>query len=162
MASVNRREKRVGEKGVFPELLRWLGRVIVSISLLGWMGLIFYLSSLEAEAVPGTFSRLGWLRDVVAHAGLYAVLGGLALLTLWAWLATAHRGFLWAAVAMAFGLLHGVFDEAHQSFVPGRSPSPADVLVDSLGATAGALAVWVAAWHGRRNTTPANRSLSKR
>ena len=42
--------------------------------------------------------------------------------------------------AIALATLYGVTDEFHQSFVPNRMTDPKDLLVDFLGATAGALA----------------------
>lgn len=76
--------------------------------------------------------------DKVAHVAAYFVLGffvarGLAL------------GAVWSARAVAVGgaglaTLHGLFDELHQSFVPGRDASVDDVVADAIGAILGALA----------------------
>jgi VanZ family protein len=41
---------------------------------------------------------------------------------------------------IAIGSLYGASDEVHQSFVPGRTPDPADWVADTLGAIAGVLA----------------------
>ena len=161
MASVNRREQRVGERGIFPELLRWLGRVIVSMFLLGWMGLIFYLSSLRPESVPATFSSLGRLREVLVHFGLYAVLGGLSLITLWGWLTSTHRRILWVGAVIIFGGVYGVLDEVHQSFVPGRSPSLFDVFIDSVGIVVGAISIHELTWHRRLPGNFVMRNLRK-
>ena len=139
-------------------LPRWLGRAIPSTALLGWMGLIFSLSSLEPESVPTTLSRLGHLRDVLVHFGLYVILGGLLLMTLWAWATGApHRGLL-LILAMLFGGVYGALDEVHQSFVPGRSPSLFDLFIDSAGVIGGTITVhklaratWPLASMARRN-----------
>ncbi len=141
MSSSNAQEQGALARRARAALLLRLKGGVVSALLGGWMGLIFYLSSLEAAAVPDALSQLGWVREVGVHAVLYTVLGGLALLTLWVWIVRPDRRLLWAGAAMAFGMLHGVLDEVHQSFVPGRSASPFDLLIDALASVVGVLAV---------------------
>jgi VanZ family protein len=51
------------------------------------------------------------------------------------------RGALLAAIVLAG--LYAVTDEFHQSFTPGRTPSPVDVGIDTVGA---ALGVGIWAW----------------
>lgn len=105
-----------------------------------WAASIFALSASSdvgqalgfLEGVPGI--------DKIAHAGSYAVLGGLLRV------ATGRGG---AAVALAAG--YGVTDEVHQAFVPGRTPDPLDWLADVAGATMGAALV---ASFARRRRTP--------
>ncbi|MDO8750652.1 MAG: VanZ family protein [Dehalococcoidia bacterium] len=113
------------------------------------MRYIFYLSSLSPSGLPHqleVFSWLGKLRDVVGHMALYGVLGMLAMVALVALVgvAGATRQARWALVAVGLGVLHGVLDEYHQSFVPGRSASAMDVLVDSVGMTLGLACAWYA------------------
>ncbi len=45
-------------------------------------------------------------------------------------------------------------DEYHQTFLPGRTGSPYDVLLDTAGACALCLLVWLLCWsrHGRSRT----------
>ncbi len=50
---------------------------------------------------------------------------------------TSRRG----ALAVLLAVLYAVSDELHQHFVPGRDPSPYDVIVDSVGAVLGA-GIW--------------------
>jgi VanZ family protein len=77
------------------------------------------------------------LQSIAGHFGAYAALGAsLAGFLRWmGWSAT--RALL---VAILLATLYGVTDEFHQSFVPNRTPDSKDLLVDFLGATAGALA----------------------
>jgi VanZ family protein len=49
--------------------------------------------------------------------------------------------------ACAIASAYGVFDEWHQSFVPGRYASLTDVTLDVAGAVLG---IWLAAWTGSR------------
>lgn len=87
------------------------------------MALIFYLSAQEAVGpdVPG------WVR-VVAHFGEYALLAAL-----WAWALGPMLGRRALAVAAAVTFLYALSDEYHQSFVEGRTGSPLDVAIDSVG-----------------------------
>lgn len=98
-------------------------RVSAVVLSLGWMGVIFGLSSMSGSSVPGKFST-------AAHFVVYAILGALYL---WA-LPRSERAWPSAAAAVALASLYGITDEFHQSFVPGRMPDPADWLVDTAGA----------------------------
>ncbi len=104
--------------------------------------MIFWLSSLSN--VPGT-ERV-W--DKLLHAGGYAGLGVLALRAFHGglerprWLPTLSA----AAAVVAWG----ISDEIHQSFVPGRDASAADVLADAVGflLAVAVVAAWVRRDHG--------------
>jgi VanZ family protein len=43
---------------------------------------------------------------------------------------------------VAFSLLFAVFDEYHQTFVPGRGGTRTDVAIDALGASLAGLIAW--------------------
>ena len=96
---------------------------------------IFVISSLSVvPSPPGSFS------DKHVHGLVYA---GLALMIVRAW-----AGGAWSAVTYArawrAGLLavaYGATDEWHQSFVPGRDASLADLGADTLGAALAVVAV---------------------
>jgi VanZ family protein len=70
--------------------------------------------------------------DKVGHLGLYGVLGG----TL-AWGRDASGSRVPHAILVLVGVLYGVSDEWHQSFVPGRDPSFGDLAADTLGTLVG-------------------------
>ncbi len=113
------------------------------------MRLIFYLSSLTPPELPRQLGGLAWLgklQNVVGHLFLYGVLGSLAMVALVALVgvAGATRQARWALLAAGLGVLHGVLDEYHQSFVPGRSATAFDVVVDSVGVTLGLACAWYA------------------
>jgi VanZ family protein len=61
----------------------------------------------------------------------------------------------WALAAIGIVAAYAMFDELHQSFVPGRTPAVLDVLIDaSGGAAAQAIAALVLLWghvRGRKN-----------
>jgi VanZ family protein len=95
------------------------------------MTLIFLASSVsDVPPLPGDVS------DKTMHFWVYAVLGALILRAL-------ARGTLSgctlprAVTAVLCSVLYGMSDELHQYFVPGRSPSVADVVADTVGAAAG-------------------------
>lgn len=101
-------------------LARW-GPVVV------WAGVIFAFSS-----IPSLSSGLGpWdlLLRKAAHVVEFAILGAL--------LARALSSYAWAIVA---GSLYAVTDEVHQLFVQGRTGSPVDWALDTVGVAAGVAA----------------------
>lgn len=101
----------------------------VALSL-GWMGVIYTLSSISGSTVPGRLST-------AAHFAVYAVLGALYL---WA-LPRRERVWPTAFAAVALASLYGITDEFHQSFVPGRVPDATDWLVDTAGALTAVLII---------------------
>ena len=88
------------------------------------------------------FAWLGKWQDVVGHLVLYGVLGPLLLISLWSWVADPSYRVKWALVAVGLGILHGLLDEYHQSFVPGRTATAIDVFIDSVGVVISVAVVW--------------------
>jgi len=108
---------------------------------IAWMTVIFALSSMPGDAVPaGDYGSYG-------HFFLYAVLGALYVLALPDGMPTARVVLLAVVLASAYG----VTDELHQALVPGRVPDPADWLVDTAGACAGAAMGLLLARRARRD-----------
>lgn len=124
-------------------MLRWFA--LYCAPLLCWMAVIFVVSSFSREFLAVLFpGLLGGgqgggaglpFGDYLAHLGLYSVLSAL---TYWAFHGAGRlsRPALWGAV-LAFTVLYGISDEVHQSFVPGRSATAADVMIDAVGGVAG-------------------------
>ena len=93
-----------------------------------WAAVLFLLSSRPDLSGPS------WLPfgDKFGHLGLYGVLGA----TL-AW-GNHSSGLRVPHVLLVLaGLAYGMSDEWHQSFVPGRQPSVADLAADGIGTLAG-------------------------
>ena len=125
-----------------------------------WMLVIFLLSheaagdsTARSDVIVNLLGGLGldWAVDSVtvvvrktAHLAAYAVLGGLFFWSL------SDKGVMLRNVVVASVLLSFVFavtDEMHQAYIPGRSGEVGDVLIDTIGATIGAvLAYYVAVW----------------
>lgn len=68
--------------------------------------------------------------DKLVHAGMFAVLGGLAT--------SAWRGRLWRVRWWWTLLVLGAVTEGLQFWVPGRSPNVGDVVADAVGLLLGA------------------------
>jgi nitroreductase len=113
------------------------------------MALLYWLSSLPGTARPddpALYSLFYWMSNSVQntlHVPAYAALAWAWRWALGAWLRVS---IVQAIGAFAIASAYGVFDEWHQSFVPGRYASPTDVVLDVAGA---ALGIWLAAWASR-------------
>jgi VanZ family protein len=113
-----------------------LKRLLLWAPACAYMALIFFASSVPGDELPGHF----W--DKGAHLIVYAGLGVLFLLPL----AAARLSQVTtkaAGIAILLSTLHGMFDEVHQAYTPGRSPDVRDVVADALGAAAGVAAVLI-------------------
>lgn len=110
------------------------------IITLGWMMLIFFLSSQPSLPTPALFPGA----DLLAHAIVYAVLGVFLARSL-----VPSRVMTWRRIILLTVLVtvYGATDEYHQLFVPGRDASGWDMLADGLG---GFLAAWTLFWWDRR------------
>lgn len=106
--------------------LRWSQRAWEWLPLLAWMAIIFITSGQTKQELP-SFGVWDYLVKKAGHFVAYGVLAWLAWRVTRGW----QRPFLWAFVITA---VYAVSDEFHQSFVPGRLGSAADVLIDCLGA----------------------------
>lgn len=109
-----------------------LDRRVRWVLVLGYMGILYVLSALPGSAT-GPDTPLMRLISNALHFPLFAGLGGVCMLAL-------HGYGRWDALA-ALGLTasYALFDEWHQSWVPGRSGSLEDVLLDLLGGGIGVL-----------------------
>lgn len=93
-----------------------------------WAALLLGLGSIPDVRAPVSTLPL----DKLAHLLLYGILGGLLGR---AWQRAGRRPAL--TLLIGLGLLTGAIDEGNQARIPGRSPDPADWLMDALGVTLG-------------------------
>ena len=109
------------------------------------MAVIFVASATPGDELPDA-GRFDLLFKKGGHFLGYALLGAAYLRGL-AW----RRGPALRDVGMAvlMAVLYAASDELHQAFTPGRTPAVSDVLLDGVGAAAGA-----AAWGRRRLERP--------
>jgi VanZ family protein len=106
----------------------------------GWMLLIFFLSSQQSLPAVSLFSGV----DLLAHAAFYGVLCIFLARLLMPPRVTAWKRVLLLTILVT---VYGIIDEYHQLFVPGRDANGWDILADGLG---GFLAASVLFWRDRR------------
>jgi VanZ family protein len=102
--------------------------LLYGMPVLAYAGLIFFLSSIPKfpDFLP-TFSGF----DKIVHFGEYFLLGWL----LCRWLSAEESPWVKRralSLTLALGILYGISDEWHQSFVPGRDASFWDAAIDAL------------------------------
>ncbi|MDK2940032.1 MAG: hypothetical protein PWQ51_2197 [Methanolobus sp.] len=132
--------------------------ILISLTIL-YAGFIFYLSAQANLSIPASVFKIpimyeladiaknmgfGFLVDIadyahghidkVAHMFLYFGLGVLLHLTFKNSDNVVLRKYA-ALFAVILGVIYGITDEFHQSFVPGRSSSVHDLLADGIGVT---------------------------
>lgn len=95
------------------------------LPLIAWMGIIFLISSLPAKDVPPLFP----FQDIVYHLIAYTILGYL-------FRRAAKKNI---RLALIFGIAYALSDEFHQVFVPGRTFSGFDLIIDGVGVFLGSL-----------------------
>jgi VanZ family protein len=108
--------------------------LIYWLVVLIWMGIIFYFSSLPGKDIPALFPG----QDIVFHGMIYAAL---AYLFIRALKNTCPKLSMRKLIffTMVSGIIYGLSDEFHQSFVPGRNASFFDLFIDTLGTFMGGI-----------------------
>ena len=103
------------------------------LPVLLWAGLIFYMSSIPYLRITEAWYDI--ILRKLAHVFVFGVLARLVARaltgsTLWPW----KRIFVWSLI---LSTLYACSDEYHQHFVPGRSASIVDVMIDAAGSGLG-------------------------
>jgi len=103
-----------------------------TVLLLGYCGLIYYLSDQTMLPVPHVFD----VQDKLIHAVAYAVMAFLFWQAGKAWM--VQRGTMnekvLGLICIVFCSAYGLSDELHQSFIIGRDASVFDWIADTIGA----------------------------
>jgi VanZ family protein len=102
------------------------------------------------HASAETVDRLHFFIRKSAHFTEYFVFSFLLLRAI----RGQHRGWQvrWAIAALAIAAGYSALDEFHQSFVPSRTASPWDSLLDTTGAATTQALVWLRSRFRSRNT----------
>jgi VanZ family protein len=111
------------------------------------------------EKVVGGMTDPVWesLHHYLRKTGHFVGYGTVGFTFLRAWLHTRARGGIstllpWRIECTVLAILSTAVvascDEFHQSFIPGRTGTPVDVLLDTSGACTLCLIVWVMFWRG--------------
>lgn len=116
------------------------------LPLFGMMVTIFVLSHQPGDRLPMP-SFFG--ADKIAHFMAFGLLAAAALFAFPSNLKNRLKPTLIGASIVAFCILYGISDEYHQSFIPLRSVSAADVVADGTGAI-----FTVFMWLWRRGLNP--------
>ncbi len=117
-------------------LFRWL-------TVMLWMGIIYYFSDQpnSAATTQQYFGDANLIARKVAHVSEFAIL---TLLLNWSISYSEMRkakSFWFVSALLA--VCYAIFDEWHQEFVPGRSASAFDVLIDTGGIVFALLALYL-------------------
>lgn len=116
--------KDLPEKNIKKAIIFW-------ILTLGYMALVFYLSSrtFKLPKFPDNF-------DKIVHIGIYIPLSFLLYTSL---KRSGIRRYVFILSVLLTGI-YGITDELHQSYVPGRHSSHWDFIADFTGAFIGSAA----------------------
>ena len=142
------------------------------LAAIAWVAVLFFFSG-QTGAESGELSMqvtrlllklfpwLPWTAEALhpvvrkrAHFGIFAVEG--ALLSAALMVTLRRKSGLGAALACALCAGMAALNEYHQSFMEGRSCELRDMLIDSGGAVAGALAAALLLWLLRRRARRRN------
>lgn len=149
---------------------------MIWIMTLLWIGVIYYFSSQPAELsrqasgevlvhmnqiqedeIQNISDRRVWnLHYYIRKFAHFILYCGLGFLMVFSIVSIKYRPFVSYIIAWLAASLYGVLDEWHQTFVPGRGASLADMKLDAVSALAGVAAaaaiieIW-RAYNAKRN-----------
>jgi VanZ family protein len=106
-------------------LISWIMVLVIAI-------LIFVVSSIPAQGYP---SGLG-IKTKIYHFSVFFALCFFLCLSIVQ--QDKQKKYL-VYIAIILSMLYALIDESHQLFVPGRSGSVTDILIDSIGSLSGAI-----------------------
>ncbi|HVZ65481.1 MAG TPA: VanZ family protein [Lacunisphaera sp.] len=115
-----------------------------------------FLRWLMPHATEDVIARGHFLVRKLGHLSEYAVLALLVRRALAITVGPAAGAWRVALITLTFCAVYASTDEFHQTFVPGRTPSPVDVAIDTTGAALALAGFSVAtAFGGDRRRRPA-------
>ena len=161
-------QERLNRGAHRPARTSWRGRLSRYGPLIFWAALIFIGSgsvlSAERTSVLLQFVKwlfpsaspesLAWFHFLVRKAGHLAEYAILATLAARAFRNSSHQFIRlhWFKLSLVLAMAYALTDEFHQSFVPSRTASIHDSMIDSTGALIALTVIWLAS--KRRVRTP--------
>jgi VanZ family protein len=115
-------------------------KITYALPALLFAAAIFYISSLEKIKLP---LEVISYNDLLFHAAAYFFFGLTLMLAAYPWNGSLDYALRVYLILGLIGILYGVSDEIHQSFVPNRTCTISDLLADSVGVI---LALLAAGW----------------
>ncbi len=119
--------------------IKWMPVVAWTMTFI-WMGVIFWFSA-QPFSANVTEQYLGGFNVPIRKLAHMTEFGILFCLWRWSISCTFGNARHTPLLALAATIVYAASDEYHQSFVPGRSATLSDALVDSMGALC-AWALW--------------------
>lgn len=111
--------------------------------------LVPFLRWIASDISFATLASIQLLIRKCAHLTEYAILAAL----LWRAIHQRQAGWRAAVIALVAAAIYASFDEFHQSFIPSRTGTPQDVMIDCCGALLGLL---IGSSWSRRKTRDSN------
>jgi len=152
-------QERLNRPADRPAPTSWRGRLIRYGPLVVWALLIFVGSgnvlsaqhtSILLPIIKWLFpsaspNALAWVHFLVRKAGHLTEYAILATLAARAFRNSSHQLIQqhWFKLSLLFAMLYALSDEFHQSFVPSRTASIHDSLIDSAGALIALTIIWL-------------------
>jgi len=127
------------------------------VPTLGYMGAIYWLSSLPGDGDPAQDSLAGFIAwtppalQNLLHMPLFGLLAWLWWRSLRGWVERSRELLL---TAFLLTVCYGILDEWHQYYIPGRYASLTDMLLNAAGAL---ISVWFIHRFGRTEHAPVAR-----
>lgn len=169
-------QERLNRRAHHPYRTPWRERLLRYGPLLTWALLIFIGSSslLSAEHTsvilrmvrwlyPSASPQfLAWVHFLLRKAGHLSEYAILATLAARAFRRSSHEILRthWFKLSLLLAMLYALSDELHQSFVPSRTASLHDSLIDSVGALIALSIIWLRHRRTQHPRTDAAASLS--
>src|SRR5437762_1615490 len=151
-------QERLNRGAHRPARTSWRGRLSRYGPLIFWAALIFIGSGsvLSAERTsvllqfvkwlfpPASPESLAWFHFLVRKAGHLTEYAILATLAARAFRNSSHQFIRlhWFKLSLLLAMIYALSDEFHQSFVPSRTASIYDSLIDSVGALIALSIIW--------------------
>jgi len=119
-------------------------KAVYALPALLTAGAIFYVSSLEKIELP---LKMIFFQDLLFHGAAYFFFGLTLMFAAYPWNASLDYPLRVYFTLGLIGVLYGLSDEIHQSFIPNRTCAISDLLADSIGII---IALLATSWRAKK------------